>query len=73
MLKTSEEEIQDKQQTSLRQKVFLVFNFPMTKFASLLMFLKSRSYVNMELFNCLAVESRIHQTKTDSVENIPMK
>ena len=30
----------------------------MTKFVQLLMFLKSRSYVNMELINCLAVEAR---------------
>ena len=44
------------QQTKEKVSFSFIFIFPITKFAPLLMFLKSLSYVNMELINCLAVE-----------------
>ena len=75
VLKTPDEEIYRTNSKLVcdRRRCLFSLTLPMTNFAPLLMFLKSQSYVNMELINCLAVEPRIYQTKTDPVENIQMK
>ena len=62
VLKTPDEEIYGTNSKLVcdRRRCLFSLIFPMTKFVQLLMFLKSRSYMNMELINCLAVEARIY-------------